>query len=371
MREPSTLDLAVITKELEFLKGFYIEKFYELSDGYFRFKLNKSGDAKHNLAIALCKFFGITTQITIQDSPTNFSIAVRKHISNSKISDISLLNDDRIIKISAVKGDDVKYIIAEMFGKGNLIIADSEMKIELAYMHHEFLDRKIAKGEIYKPPSNKIITLSNLFPETIKNAIGTKLEQGKGTAIRLISAEVNVGSLYLENALLSCDVEPNALSTSLKESEISAISKNLSIYSEVISSPSPRVYFKEGTAIDYSMCPIKKYSEFEVEEFKYGYEAMERYYLTQSEKQVPTESTKAKELEASIKKQKEIIENTSNDIGELKLKGKIIYENMQLINALVEYAKSKKRFTASDIENEFGIKVKNVDLKDKTITIEL
>ncbi|MEM0201770.1 MAG: hypothetical protein QXR73_01150, partial [Candidatus Micrarchaeaceae archaeon] len=96
-----------------------------------------------------------------------------------------------------------------------------------------------------------------------------------------------------------------------------------------------------------------------------------KYYLSHKENPMPSESGKAKELEASIRKQKEIIEQTAKDIDELKRKGDTIYKNMQLINSIIKMAKDMRRFKKEDIEEAFGVKVSEVNLKDKTITIEL
>ncbi|MCL5680345.1 MAG: NFACT family protein, partial [Candidatus Marsarchaeota archaeon] len=191
MREPSTLDLAAITLELGFLKGFYIEKFYELPNLQFRLKLNKSGEGQYNLMIVPGRLLSIASVIVQQDQPTNFSQAVRKRIANSHISDISLFNDDRVLCITVEKGDQHQYIMVEMFGRGNLIITDSDLNIELAYMRHEFSDRKIFNGEKYVAPRNKRITISRLSEEkdveeaiqAVKNLKGKSVMQALSSVI--------------------------------------------------------------------------------------------------------------------------------------------------------------------------------------------
>ena len=372
MREPSTLELAAIARELEFLKGFYIEKFYEFPGPQFRLKLNKSGEGQHNLVIAPAKFLGIASMLTQQDQPTNFSQAVRKRISNSRITGISLLNDDRVLCISMEKGDQVQSLIIEMFGKGNVIIADSEMKITLAYSRHEFSDRKIFPGETYITPKNKRMTVSNLSDAgMLQEAIIASPRPKEKNVMQALSSAINIGSLYVEDAVIRLGLDPSATSDSLSGSDIATISKNIAAYSEYIGSPKPRVYTENGFMVDYAICDIKKYEGMEVESFKLSYEALEKYYLSHKDSQVQSESSKAKELEASIRKQKEIIEQTAKEIGELKSKGDAIYNNMQLINSIIKTARELKRFKKEDIEEAFGLNVIDVNLKDKTITIEL
>jgi predicted ribosome quality control (RQC) complex YloA/Tae2 family protein len=372
MREPSTLDLAAITLELGFLKGFYIEKFYELPNLQFRLKLNKSGEGQYNLMIVPGRLLSIASVIVQQDQPTNFSQAVRKRIANSHISDISLFNDDRVLCITVEKGDQHQYIMVEMFGRGNLIITDSDLNIELAYMRHEFSDRKIFNGEKYVAPRNKRITISRLSEEKdVEEAIqAVKNLKGK-SVMQALSSVINIGSLYLEDAVIRAGIDPSALPETLTDEGIKLIAKNISAYSSVIKAPKPRLYLENGVIVDYAVCEIKKYDSMETEAFVHTYEALEKYYLSQPTQEAPTESSKAKELESSIKKQREIVEQTADEVDRLKSKGKLIYENMQLINNIINTAKSLKRFSKEDIEKEFGISVIDVDLKDKTITLDL
>ncbi|OJI08232.1 MAG: hypothetical protein BK997_00795 [Candidatus Micrarchaeum sp. ARMAN-1] len=372
MREPSTLELAAIARELEFLNGFYIEKFYELPGQQFRLKLNKSGIGQQNLVIVPARFLGIASVLEQQDQPTNFSQAVRKRISNFHITGLSLLNDDRVLSISMEKGDQKQSLIIEMFGKGNVIIADPEMKITLAYSRHEFSDRKIFPGETYIAPKNKRITISNLQDKNaVEEAIKSAPKPKEKNVMQALSSIINIGSIYLEDAVIRLGIDPSAPSDTLAANQITSISEKLSSYSAYIKAPQPRIYKENGFMVDYSICDIKKYEGMEPESFESTYEALENYYLSHKENQLPKISTKVKELESSIRKQKEIIEQTAKEIGELKSKGDAIYNNMQLINSVIKMAREMKRFSKEDIEQAFGIKVSEVNLKDKTLTIEL
>jgi predicted ribosome quality control (RQC) complex YloA/Tae2 family protein len=372
MREPSTLDLAAIAAELKFLKSFYIEKFYELPGQQFRLKLNKSGEGQFNLMIIPGRLLSIASIITQQDQPTNFSQAVRKRIANSRIYDISLFNDDRILCINIEKGEQHQYIIIEMFGKGNLIIADSDMVITLAYMRHEFSDRKIFNGEKYIAPKNKRITISNIAEKNLVEEAVREASCIKGkNVMQALSTAINIGSLYLEDAVIRAGIEPSSKLEEMSEEQVKAIAESISSYSKFITAPEPRLYLENGVPVDYAICEIKKYSNMETKPFKLTYEALEKYYLSQPSQEAPVESSRVKELESSIKKQKEIIEQTAKEIEEFKNKGKLIYENMQLVNSIINTAKSLKRFGKEDIEKAFGISVREVNLKDKTITLDL
>ncbi len=82
---------------------------------------------------------------------------MRKRISGTRIEEISMLGTDRIV-IFKLAGKVPMNMIIEMFGMGNLIIADQSMKVELAYRHASASGRKIIPKEQYaepKPPMHE------------------------------------------------------------------------------------------------------------------------------------------------------------------------------------------------------------------------
>ena len=155
MRALSNLELIELIKELQLLEGFYIESIYELDENRFRFKLSKKGE-KLNLQLIVPYTLNTTQYIEIKEQATSFAMAARKRIENAVIEAIEQYNDDRIIIIRLKKRDERASIIIEMFGKGNLIIAGSDMKVMLAYKQHKFKDREIKNGLQYIPPKKNV-----------------------------------------------------------------------------------------------------------------------------------------------------------------------------------------------------------------------
>ena len=73
-----------------------------------------------------------TTFVEESGAATNFAVAVRKRVEDSKVTDFYQHGSDRIA-IIGVQGKGMKHrIIMEMFGKGNLIVVDENNIIELA-----------------------------------------------------------------------------------------------------------------------------------------------------------------------------------------------------------------------------------------------
>src|SRR4029077_3595181 len=124
---------------------------YEIERDKFRFKLSRKGE-KANIQLMLPYTLNMTEYVEIREEATNFAIAARKRMAGMMIEAIEQYNEDRILLIKLIKGEERANIIIEMFGKGNLIISDNEMKILLAYDVHSFKDREIKPSIEYIPP---------------------------------------------------------------------------------------------------------------------------------------------------------------------------------------------------------------------------
>jgi len=152
MRSITSEELSVIVDELQQFNGFYIDQFYEVSEDRFRIKLTKN-KVQANLQIILSRAINKTEYIEKQGMPTSFASAIRKRIGGFQIHRIAQLNNDRIVLFALKKGVVTLNLIAEMFGKGNLIIADENMRILLTQKVLESGERTIRNGLEYKPPS--------------------------------------------------------------------------------------------------------------------------------------------------------------------------------------------------------------------------
>ena len=151
MRTISAAELSILAGELQEFVLFRIERFYETGEGRFRMKL-KRGGVQANLQIVLSRTINRTAYTERNEQPSNFTMAVRKRIEGSIIESIRQLNNDRIAVFGLRKGEFVLDMVLEMFGAGNLIIADSSMRILIAYRQRKFRERSVAVGAEYMPP---------------------------------------------------------------------------------------------------------------------------------------------------------------------------------------------------------------------------
>lgn len=349
MRELTTLELSILVKELNEYVGYHIEKFYDLEDGRFRIKMKERGkDA--NLFCFLCHALNKTQYIEKADTPTNFCMAIRKRITGSRISEINQLGNDRVIIFVLEKENAKMNLIFEMFGKGNLVLTDSSMKIMLAYAQHTFKDRSIHTNSTYMPP--------------------TKETRKEGSAISRLSSEFELGPIYIENALRLSGIDAKTPYSEIKKEDLSKVTNSIKKIKEDASGMTT-VYLRDNEVVDYSLGKLKRYEGLEEREFSTMQEALDFVY-SNARGEAAAENPEVKKFESSLNKQKALIDSLDKGIQQNKEIGQLLFAHMHEINQIIEKARSNRNITVKELQGAFPkFKIKAINLKDKSLTVEL
>ncbi|MGC8537497.1 MAG: NFACT family protein [Candidatus Micrarchaeia archaeon] len=368
MREISNIEISVLVGKLKQVEGSYIDKFYDLGSGKFVLKLSRK-DLKANLMCLLSHTLHITAYTEKYGEPSNFAVAIRKRASGYRISDISKINDDRIVRLSLLKGESRLGIIFEMFGKGNMILVDEEDKILLAYTYEDFRGRSIRPRALYKPPENLVMNIIASSKDEARNTIQKHSDMG---IMSFMSRWTNIGTLYVENAVSSLGIDPKETVGRLG-ARVWDIIDSINMEVEEAEKGNVYVYMDQGIVIDYALCAIKKYSEKEVVDFNDIYKAMDFIYVENAEK-VEVENPALEKLKKSINKQKRIVEGIDEQISRNKAIAQAIFNNMNILNQIIDAASHNKRITVDELNTLLkgtGISVKSIDLKNKHVIVDL
>ncbi len=371
MRGVSTIELAAIISELQSIKGFYIEKFYETGEGEFRIKI-KNRDGYRNIKSRLGRSLNITRYIEKADQPTNFAIAVRKRIEGSVIEFVAQYNNDRIAVLGLGKGGGKLNLIFELFGRGNVVLADENMLIDIAYIYHEFKDRSVMHGKIYKAPENAAVTIANIgaLSDNLKS-IGGGGAIGRKSVISVLSKNVNIGATYIENILNALGIDPKSDYNGLPAGRITEIGGLALELLDYIKNPKPRIY-EDGGYVDYAICDIIKYSGLKMTEFKSASEMLDEFDYATTDLLEKQDNKEFIELSGSIEKQKNILDETLPGISNAKEAGETLIRNMNLVNEIISRARNNKHISVKELQDEFpDVGIKDINLKDKTLTLEL
>lgn len=369
MREPTFLELKELAKELQGCIGMRVDQFYELSENRFRIKAGLRG-AKINIQIELPHYIAETGSPEVREDATGFAIAVRKRIDNAEILKIEMYNNDRIVRIVLGRGGEALSMILEMFGRGNIAITDHVGKILLAYRPHAFSDRSVKPGETYEQPKSDAPDLSNA--DTLMKYVGALIESGKGRIGKALR-QTGIGGLYLEEAMARARIDPSAkVSDMAKSTESADALKNaiVGMVGECGSGKGGYVYLSNGMPADYSMVRISKYAGMETKEYARLSEAMEEYYRAVKSGAATEHDKNVESLRASIEKQRELINETIKEEERCRNAANAITANAAAVREAIKAA-ADKGASEADIERASHVKVKRIDRKERTITVEI
>ena len=183
---------------------------------------------------------------------------------------------------------------------------------------------------------------------------------------------LNLGGIYVEEAVLSSGMELKAKVGDVNDERIESLAKCLGKIIGYAGKPEPKVFLENGRAIDYAICDIRKYEAMEKKAFAGVSEMLDFFYSINKVEEISERSDITEQLKASIKKQEELIESVKLEAEESRAAGEGIFNRMTEINDLIRMAKQNKHITKEELEKAFpGMKILEVNLKDKTISIEM
>ncbi|EQD36067.1 Fibronectin-binding protein A domain protein [mine drainage metagenome] len=368
MREISNLELSVLIERLKQVEGSYVDKFYDLGDGRFTLKLSRR-DFKANILCILSHTLHMTAYTEKYGEPSNFAVAVRKRIAGYIVNSVTKVNNDRIVKLSLAKGESTVDMVFEMFGKGNLVIVDGTGRVLLAYAYEDFRGRSIKPRSEYKPPEN---LGTDILACSKDEARGLMQKHGDTGIMSFMSKWTNIGTLYVENAILSLGIGPKETLNDLR-SKVWDVINRIKEEEEEAKRGVVRVYLGDDNIVDYALCDIEKYSKARVMTFDDIDKAMDLIYVEKAEK-VETLNPAIERLNKSIEKQKRIVAGIDEQIARNKMIAQEIFNNMNVLNEIIDAASNNKRITGEELNallEGTGLLVKSVDLKNKRVVISV
>ncbi|KUK18148.1 ribosome rescue protein RqcH [Thermococcus sibiricus] len=375
-QEMSSVDIKYIVEELKSLEGARVDKIYH--DGnQIRIKFHITGEGRKDLIIEAGKRIHLTTYIKeAPQQPSSFTMLLRKYLSGLRLESIEQYNFDRIVKLKI--GD--YTLIAELFRKGNVVLVDKDNIIISAMRYEEFKDRVIKPKHEYKlPPARE--NPVDISWEKFKELISSQEVE----TVRALARSLNMGGLYAEEILLKAGIEKTKKANELSEEELKNIFDKMK---EVFNSPKkPNIVYKDDTPIDVLPIELKWYEGYEKKFFETFSGALDEYFGKITIEGAKLERTKKlqekkKGLEITLKKQEEMIKGFEKQMQENQEIGDLIYANFTFVeNLLRELSKAvenlgweefKKRIEeGKKSDNKVAQMIKNVDPKEKAVTIEL
>lgn len=355
----SSLELTAIINELQSLVPGKIVQIYHQEKKELLFQLHLSGKVKCLLKIVPGKFFCLTEKKEAPLKPSSFCLQLRKYLNNAFIKAIYQKDAERIV-VFEIEKEEKYFLIIELFSKGNLILTDKNYLVIGALEQQEWKERstKIREGYVFPTPGFNWKAITEL---QLKKILSKSEKKNLATALAL---EIGLGGLYAEEVCKVSDIDFKKLPKEVKDTEIKQIVKTIKEFLTKIEEP--KGYLYEGHMVPFPLVDLKPLLET-----KTFSEVVDKINPTEI---ISPYEKKIKTLQKMIAEQEEAVKKHAEKIELNKKKGELIYEKYVPLQKLLEIVKEMKknkgwREIALELQKEK--KIKKVDLKNKTVTIDL
>ncbi|MBU1112220.1 MAG: NFACT family protein [archaeon] len=364
----SSLDLTAIVNELQFLVNGRITKVYQPEQKELVLQLHVPGKGKQLLRIFPGMFLNLTGTKESTLRPSGLSLQLRKYLDNAYLREIYQKDSERIVILvfegknpNAKEQEITKYhLIIELFSKGNLILTDKDWKIITSSTAQVWESRTVKVRETYQFPPESF----NWKTATLKQIIEVIKKSDKKNLATCLAIELSFGGLYAEEVCKISDVDSKKEISEVTDQDIKQVFKGLRKVLELLEKPAGFVY-------EDNVLPLELTGQKSIKKLKSFNEALDT--LNPLEKRSPYEN-KIKSIQGIINDQEKAITELEQSIELNTREGELIYEKYQNLQKLLEIVKElrkSKEWTEISKELKKEKKIKQVDLKNKKIMVDL
>ena len=345
----TSFDIAAVTHEInELVEGAHISKIYQIGTQTLLFKLRKPNMTRIQLLIEAGKRLHLTSYAhETPKKPSAFCMSLRKYLDNGVVKAVKQHEFERvtIIGISTWQGD--FQLVSELFGRGNVILVNPEMKILQAMTYKRMRDRNILRGEPFQHPPARGRNPQNLKIQSFMEI--RKL--GETEIVRALTRFLSISGTYAEEILLRADVNKNTECNVLTELEVVRLFNHLQKLLSYIEerNTQPRVVCDENNNwIDVTAVQLKKYDQFDQKSYESFNGALDEYYAKITDVERGDEATGDFESEVAryeriLQKQKKALETLKEPILKNKNIGDLIYQHFGDLQSLLQKILDQKR----------------------------
>ncbi len=198
----TNVDVAAAAAELSpLLVGGRFDKAWQPGKETILLRVRRKGAAKLDLLIELGKFLTVTRRPPENpDKPSMVAQILRSTLENARVTDVSQVGFDRLLRLGFERGDGRHALVVELFGDGNLLLLDGEDKILLPMRGAEHGARRLKKGEPYVPPPGSSRPFDLDLPKLRAAAEGSR------DVVRFLAVGLGFGPLWAEELCLRAQV---------------------------------------------------------------------------------------------------------------------------------------------------------------------
>ena len=200
----SSFDVARIADELRAYIGARARKAYHPHWEQVVLRLNPNEEPQLDLVIVRGKRVYLSRRDRpMPPQPSPFSMLLRKHLMNSRLTDVRQHAFDRILALDFDTRDGIRTLVIELFRDGNVLLLDSNGVIIQPLTNVKYAKRTLKRGETYEFPPAQV------DPRTLTESdLAELLSDSDGDLVRTLASRANLAGSYAEAACSMAGLDP-------------------------------------------------------------------------------------------------------------------------------------------------------------------
>ncbi len=332
-------DIFAITNELRGkLVGARIKKIYRKGSAT-HFVLTK--ETNYTLVIGPNKINLTNYKGKYPLEPGNFCMLLRKSLTGARLESIEQHGFDRIVELKFIrpKNSEIRFVIAELFSDGNLILLNENFGIIAPFRRQEWKARTIREKLPYNYPP-ETIDIRKLSLEEFSKVFSEE----KSDVVRTLASHFGFGGLYAEEICARASVQKDKKNNQLAPAELEKIYSNAqNLFDEDVRSPYPIQIVKNDIAIEVSPIKLVQFKESELKKFSSFNEACDEFFITEEVSQISAREEKFRaKIEHILESQQRNFANIEENIKLWKEEADNLSAEQSFREAAILYDKIKK-----------------------------
>jgi len=339
----TSFDIAAIVDELDRrLRGAKVINVYHLPDANAIFLRLRLSDMTDLLALqAARKICCSDYVIKMPEKPSQFAMELRRQLAGGIVEGISQLGFDRIASIKLKVGQTHLELLVEIMPRGNILLTKQGV-IERVLFRRAMRDRRVMRGEEYKPPPSNTVHPEELCAENIAPLLGSGERIGQVLAKRL-----GYGPPYADEICIRAGLRPDELASQMAATKAGQILESTKlVYRLSRDRASPRLYRDSaGQLIGFSPFELLSRSGESAKAYPTMSQLVDDYFveLEAVETRMQREEARRREGEKAARatgRMRQTAKLMLERARGLREEGEIIFSNLSDIRELIDAARS-------------------------------
>ena len=339
MRILTSLELRIVVNELkENYLNSKLAKIYLPKTRILRLELHRAGRGRSTLIVDsgvgmyLSKFNFENPTV-----PPAFAMFLRRHLLQATLKDVVQRGSERIVEFRFNTKNGTRFLICELFGKGNFILTDTKYVILNTAVIQSSKDRNIRKGETYSYPTQGFDIL-NLTRADFDKGLSKWKDH---SIVKYLASGLGLGGRYAEEVCSRAEIDKNKKVGLFEDKELTKVFEAVINLIAGFNSDESIVVMEDGKAVDALPFVLSSFKDAEVKKVGSFSEAVDLLFSEGRVSEVRKQKSSAfdkrlAKVENIVESQRKSVEMLKSKQADLKSTIEVVYRNYQYISKIVE-----------------------------------